>query len=71
MRTFFREHLIETIHKYMNIFTCMEKSVVIQATGRFASIASLLSVAPLSRARDFTVLTFDGVIQPFNNTFKR
>jgi hypothetical protein len=44
--------------------TCIEKSVVIQATGRVSSIVSLLSEAPLSRAFDLTVCTFDGVIQP-------
>jgi hypothetical protein len=42
----------------------MEKSVVIQATGRVSLIASLLSVAPPSRALDLTTLTLDGVIQP-------
>lgn len=47
------------------IHTCIEKSVVIQATGRVSLGASLLSVAPLSRAFDLTDFTFDGVIQPF------
>ena len=42
----------------------MAKSVVIQATGRFPSSVSILSNPALSKARDLTVLTFDGVIQP-------
>jgi hypothetical protein len=48
----------------MMIHTCIEKSVVIQATGNVSLLVSLSSVAPLSKALDFTILTFAGVIQP-------
>jgi len=50
----------------LNNNTCIEKSVVIQATGNVSLSASLFSVAPLSNALDLTVLIFDGVIQPEN-----
>ncbi len=46
--------------------TCIEKSVVIQATGRVLSMVSLFSDAPPSRAFNLTVCTFDGVIQPLD-----
>lgn len=64
MRTFFKRYAMGIVRLSINVFTCMAKSVVIQATGRFPSSVSILSDPALSKARDLTVLTFDGVIQP-------
>ena len=59
--TFFKA-MLDAIELHSPV-TCMEKSVVMQATGT-ESCAGSLSVVPLSSAFDMTALRFDGVIQP-------